>query len=68
MPRFPVVRHDSLYNGSNFVVRTDVSVPRFDEVSEEALAFLRREGYVVLKGVLDADASEDSTRIIVAVS
>ena len=55
MPRFPVVRHDSLYNGSNFVVRTDVSVPRFDEVSEEALAFLRREGYVVLKGVLDAN-------------
>jgi ectoine hydroxylase-related dioxygenase (phytanoyl-CoA dioxygenase family) len=53
MPRFPVVRHDSLYNGSTFVVQTDVDVPRFD-VGEEAISFLKREGYVVIKSVLNA--------------
>ena len=53
--RFPVVRHQSMYNGSNFVVPTDVDVPRFEAGSTEALDHLRREGYVVIKGILDAD-------------
>lgn len=52
MPRIPIVRHSSLYNASTFVVRTDLEVPRF-EVGAEAIKFLRREGYVVLKHVLN---------------
>ena len=55
MPRFPVVSHTSLYVNGSFHVDTAAHTPRFD-VSAEAVAHLKREGYVVIKAV--ANASE----------
>ena len=54
--RFPVVFHEALYTNGSFEVATDVGVPRF-EPGPEALAYLQREGYVVIK-----NANEDEVR------
>ena len=55
--RFPIVEHPALLhpNGS-LAIDTSADVPRFDP-GNEALEHLRREGYVVVRGVL-ANASE----------
>lgn len=52
--RYPVAEHTSLYDSSHsFDVPDDVEVPRFLP-SPKALHHLNREGYVVLKNVLNA--------------
>lgn len=50
--RFPVVPHRGLYVNGSFHVRTATDVPRF-EPGQEAVEYLRREGYVVLANVMD---------------
>ena len=54
--RLPVVRHDALFDANGTLhIDTSVDVPRFDP-GDEALAFLREQGYVVIRGV--ANSSE----------
>ena len=51
--RYAVVRHDSLYASGSFRVPTNETVERF-EVGADAISHLRQEGYVVVRGVLNA--------------
>ena len=54
--RVPVVHHDALLHANGTLrVDTSVDVPRFDP-GPEALAYMREQGYVVIRGV--ANASE----------
>ena len=48
MGRFPVTKHTSLYVNGSFHVSIEATTPRF-EVGVEAVAHLRREGFVVIK-------------------
>ena len=55
--RFPIVEHPALLHPTgSLAIDTSADAPRFDP-GDEALEHLRREGYVVVRGVL-ANASE----------
>ena len=56
--RFPVVNHgEILYPNATLDVSATVEVPRFD-VGEEALNYLKHEGYVIIRSVLNASDLE----------
>lgn len=59
--RYAAVSHASMFhpNGS-FAVDTGVTVPRFD-VGPEALEFLRREGYVVIRNANTSEVAHART-------
>ena len=52
--RYAVVPHSRFFINSTFQVETGVVVPRFDP-GLEALEYLTREGYVVLRSVLNVE-------------
>ncbi|KAL1528029.1 hypothetical protein AB1Y20_009398 [Prymnesium parvum] len=61
--RSPVVRHHSLYANGSFAVDTTVEVPRF-EPGVEALEHLKREGYVVVRGIANASELDEARRLL----
>ena len=65
--RYPVVAHTDLYINGSFDVAADVPVPRF-EPGTSALEYLRREGYVVIKGCANASEVEHARELFWAFS